>query len=66
MFVAYWLLMIPALHLGTRWAVVMNVFRGVFGIERPNVFRSVALRLLTFAAAAWAPTAPLRWASDPS
>lgn len=53
MFVAYWLLMILALHLGTRWAVVMKLFRGVFGIERPNVFRSVALRLLTFAAAAW-------------
>lgn len=53
MFAAYWLLMILALHLGTRWSVVMNVFRGVFGIERPNVFRSAALRLLTFAAGAW-------------
>jgi hypothetical protein len=53
MFAAYWLLMILALHLGTRWAVVMNVFRGVFGIERPSAARSVALRLLTFAASAW-------------
>ncbi|KRB61537.1 hypothetical protein ASE04_22050 [Rhizobium sp. Root708] len=53
MFAAYWLLMILALHLGTRWAVVMNVFRSVFGMEGPNVFRSAALRLLTFAAAAW-------------
>ncbi|ENN88422.1 hypothetical protein RHSP_75547 [Rhizobium freirei PRF 81] len=53
MFAAYWLLMILAMHLGTRWFVVINVFRGVFFIERPNVFRSVALRLLTFAAAAW-------------
>ncbi|MDR9785440.1 DUF4405 domain-containing protein [Rhizobium redzepovicii] len=53
MFAAYWLLMILAFHLGTRWAVVMNVFRGAFGIEGANFFRSVALRLLTFAAAAW-------------
>ncbi|NTJ66494.1 DUF4405 domain-containing protein [Agrobacterium rhizogenes] len=53
MFAAYWLLMILALHLGTRWSVVMSVFRGVFGIERPSVFRPVALRLLTFTAAAW-------------
>ena len=52
MFAAYWLLMILAFHLGTRWAVVMNVFRGAFGIEGANFFRSVALRLLTFAAAA--------------
>ncbi|RFB96554.1 hypothetical protein B5K08_09305 [Rhizobium leguminosarum bv. trifolii] len=53
MFAAYWLLMIQAVHLGTRWTVVINVFRGTFGIEGPNVVRSVALRLLTFAAAAW-------------
>jgi len=53
MFAAYWLLMILALHLGTRWTVVMNVFRGAFGIERPNILRSATLRLFTFAAAAW-------------
>jgi hypothetical protein len=53
MFAAYWLLMILALHLGTRWTVVMTVFRGVFGIERPNIVRSATLRLSTFAAAAW-------------
>lgn len=53
MFAAYWLLMILALHLGTRWTVVMNGFRGAFRIGPPNIFRSAALRLLTFAAAAW-------------
>jgi hypothetical protein len=31
----------------------MNVLRGVFGVERPNIYRAAALRLLTFAAAAW-------------
>ncbi len=53
MFAAYWLLMILAFHLGTRWTLVMNVFRGAFGIERTNILRSAALRLLTFAAALW-------------
>ncbi|MGO8047052.1 DUF4405 domain-containing protein [Rhizobium johnstonii] len=53
MFAAYWLLMILAIHLGTRWTVVMNVFRSTFGIETRSITRRVFLRLVTFVVAAW-------------
>jgi hypothetical protein len=36
MFAGYWVLMILAVHLGTRWTVVMNVCRIMFGIASPS------------------------------
>lgn len=53
MFAAYWVLLIIAVHLGTRWQVVMNAGRGLFRISAPNVYRTVALRLIAFFIAAW-------------
>lgn len=66
MFAAYWLLMILALHLGTRWSVVMRVFRGIFGIERPSVFGRLRFASSRSPPPHGASTAPPRWASAPS
>jgi hypothetical protein len=53
MFAAYWVLLIIAVHLGTRWEVVMNVFRTTFGIRTPNGVRAWAARILGLVVAAW-------------
>ncbi|SNB74373.1 MULTISPECIES: DUF4405 domain-containing protein [unclassified Agrobacterium] len=53
MFAAYWVLLIVAIHLGTRWQVVMNVGRDLFGISDPNIYRTAALRLMALVIAAW-------------
>ena len=52
MFAAYWLLLIIAVHLGTRWSVVMNVGRGMFGIAGRSRPRTIVLRLMALAIAA--------------
>jgi hypothetical protein len=44
MFGAYWVVLIVAIHLGLRWAVVMMIFRRMFGISKPNALRSLFLR----------------------
>lgn len=46
MFAAYWTLLAVSLHLGTRWATIMNVARSLFGITARSRNRTVALRLL--------------------
>jgi hypothetical protein len=53
MFAAYWVLLIMAVHLGTRWQVVMNVARGFVGMKQPSRLRSVFLRLIAVVIAAW-------------
>ena len=44
--VAYWLLLIVAVHLGLRWPLLMGVARKLLGIARPNAVRTLALRLM--------------------
>jgi hypothetical protein len=56
MFAAYWLLFIVAVHLGTRWQVIMNTCRSVFGVQKPNVVRTWTLRLATFGISLWGVT----------
>ena len=53
MFAAYWVLLIIAIHLGTRWTVVMNVCRTLFGLRQPNLARTMALRCVALVFAAW-------------
>ncbi|MDR6590214.1 DUF4405 domain-containing protein [Agrobacterium tumefaciens] len=53
MFAAYWVLLIIAIHLGTRWQVVMNAGRELFGISGPNIYRTMALRLMALFIATW-------------
>lgn len=53
MFAGYWLLLIIAVHLGTRWAVVMAFFRGTLGIQEPSLFRALLARMIAIAIAAW-------------
>lgn len=44
--VAYWLLLIVAVHLGLRWPLLMGVARKLLGIARPNAVRTLVLRLM--------------------
>jgi hypothetical protein len=53
MFSAYWLLLIVAMHLGTRWAVIMNTCRTTFGIRQPSVIRTSILRVAAFGISIW-------------
>ncbi len=43
---AYWVLVLVSIHLGLRWPMIMGIARGFFGISRPNLVRSLALRLI--------------------
>lgn len=53
MFAGYWVLLIIAIHLGTRWEVVMNVFRTAFATQTPNAVRTWSARILALVVAAW-------------
>lgn len=53
MFAGYWVLMIIAVHLGTRWTVVMSAARGLFGLSAANAVRATVLRLAALTVAAW-------------
>lgn len=53
MFVAYWVVLITAVHLGTRWPVVMNVCRGMFAISCRNLLRAIILRCTAAVIAVW-------------
>lgn len=53
MFAGYWVLLIIAVHLGTRWAVVMNAFRTTFGMRQSHPVRTWILRILTLGVVAW-------------
>ncbi|ABL71320.1 DUF4405 domain-containing protein [Paracoccus denitrificans] len=47
MFVAYWALVFLAVHLGTRWQMVMNVTRQALGIKGTSPLRTWTLRAAT-------------------
>lgn len=44
--IAYWLLVIVAIHLGLRWPLLMGTARKLFGVAEENVVRTVVLRLV--------------------
>ncbi len=50
--VAYWLLVIVAIHLGLRWSLLMAVASRLFGIAKSSAMRTVILRLVATAIAA--------------
>lgn len=50
--VAYWLLIVVAIHLGLRWPLLMAVARKLLHIEAANAVRTVVLRLLAAGIAA--------------
>ena len=53
MFAGYWVLLIIAIHLGTRWTVVMNTTRSVLRLAPPNTRRTTVLRVAALAIAIW-------------
>jgi hypothetical protein len=53
MFAGYWVVLIIAIHLGTRWEVVMNTVRTTFGMEQPNALRAWVARFFALLIAAW-------------
>ena len=44
--IAYWLLVIVAIHLGLRWPLLMAVTSKLLGIKKPNAVRTAVLRLV--------------------
>lgn len=44
--VAYWLLVVVAIHLGLRWPLLMGVARKLFGITQANAVCTAVLRLI--------------------
>lgn len=53
MFAAYWTLFIIAIHLGTRWTVVMNTARATLGLTTRSTVRTIALRAMALVIAIW-------------
>lgn len=53
MFAGYWTLLIIAIHLGTRWTIVMNTIRSPFGFSTLNPVGTTALRVAAMAIAIW-------------
>lgn len=53
MFAGYWTLLIIAIHLGTRWLVMMSTIRSIFGFSSPSASRTMALRAMAMATATW-------------
>ncbi|MBY3201344.1 DUF4405 domain-containing protein [Rhizobium laguerreae] len=53
MFAGYWTLFIIAIHLGTRWTVVMNSIRSAFGLSTPSTMRTIVFRVAALATAIW-------------
>lgn len=53
MFAGYWVLLIIAIHLGTRWAVVMNTIRSALGLASPSTSRTLVLRALALGIGVW-------------
>ncbi|MBX6317003.1 MULTISPECIES: DUF4405 domain-containing protein [Pseudomonadota] len=50
--VAYWLLIVVAIHIGLRWPLLMAVARKLLHIEAANAVRTTVLRLLAVGIAA--------------
>ena len=53
MFAGYWVLLIIAIHLGTRWTVVMNTIRSTLRLASPSTSRTIVLRAMTLSVAIW-------------
>ncbi|MBB4350726.1 DUF4405 domain-containing protein [Aliirhizobium cellulosilyticum] len=53
MFAGYWTLFIIAIHLGTRWPVVMGTVRSALGLNLPNTLRTIVLRVTALAISIW-------------
>lgn len=53
MFAAYWLLLILAIHVGTRWSFVMATVSAALGISKRSSLRTVLLRLLALGLVGW-------------
>jgi hypothetical protein len=53
MFAGYWTLFIIAIHLGTRWTVVMNTARATLGLTTRSTVRTIALRAAAIVIAIW-------------
>ena len=53
MFAGYWVLLIIAVHLGTRWGVVMNVFKTTFGMQQSNAVQAWSARILALVIVVW-------------
>jgi len=53
MFAGYWVLLIIAIHLGTRWGVVMNTVGGMTGYAGPRWPVTAVLRLLAAIIVLW-------------
>lgn len=49
--IAYWLLVIVAIHLGLRWSLLISTARRLFGLAEANAFRTAVLRLVAIAIA---------------
>ncbi|WP_343231043.1 DUF4405 domain-containing protein [Variovorax sp. WS11] len=49
--IAYWLLVVAAIHLGLRWPLLMAVTRTLFGIVEANAARTAVLRSIAIAIA---------------
>lgn len=50
---AYWAMVIVSIHVGLRWSMITGVMRNLFGITTGSSVRTVFLRLLGFAIAAY-------------
>lgn len=50
--IAYWLLLVVAIHLGLRWPLLMGVARKLCGIKDTNPTRTAVLRLIAVGIAA--------------
>ncbi|WP_320188816.1 DUF4405 domain-containing protein [Agrobacterium rosae] len=53
MFAGYWVLLIIAIHLGTRWTIVINTLRSTLRLSSPNTLRTTVLRAAALAIVIW-------------
>lgn len=53
MFAGYWVLLIIAIHLGTRWTVVMNTIQSTLRLASPSTLRTMVLRATALVIAIW-------------
>lgn len=53
MFAGYWVLLIIAIHLGTRWTVVMNTIQSTVRLASPSPSRTIVVKATALAIAIW-------------
>jgi hypothetical protein len=66
MFAAYWVLLIIAVHLGTRWTVVMTIIRNGLGLSQASLVRSSCFGLSCWWRSSGVSKARPKWASGRS